>query len=81
MRNILDAVPKKDRKSVSIEIKAVFDAPDKNRAKRRLDEVIDRLKTHYSKAAERLSEGAVDALACLSFPTSQKKEDKDNQLP
>lgn len=73
MRNILDAIPKKDRKSVAIEIKTVFDAPDKNRAKKRLDEVIDRLKTRYSKAAERLSEGAVDSIACLSFPTSHRR--------
>lgn len=73
MRNILDMAPKKDRKTMALELKTVFDSPDLDRALKRLSEVAEQYKDRYPKVAEKITEEAEDTLACFSFPAAHRK--------
>lgn len=73
IRNILDMLPKKERKGFFSELKSIFDSPDLERALKRLHEVVQRYQEKYPKVAEKLSEETEDALACFSFPPSHRK--------
>ena len=73
MRNILGHCSPRVRPEVAQAAKLVFQAADKDEAKRRLAEFVERFQKIAPRAVECLEEGFEDAMAVMSLPEKYRK--------
>lgn len=72
-RNLLDKVPKKNRKEVHRRLKDLYDSPELAEAYRRRDLLLDKLEDISPKAGEILDEGFADITAVFFLPEAYRK--------
>lgn len=72
-RNALGKVGRKHQKTLSEDIRAVFNAPSLEWARELRDEVIERWAKTHPAVAEWLETALEDGLACFSFPESHRR--------
>jgi putative transposase len=73
MRNILGSCSTRYRKEVAEKAKLVLQAPDRDEAKRRLDEFIEAFEKKAPKAVACLEEAFDDAIAVMALPEKYRK--------
>jgi len=72
-RNLLDSIPRKDKKIIGKEIGSIFESPDHYFASHRVDEIITKYQDIYPKFSKKLEEGVEDTLACYHFPAFHRR--------
>ncbi len=73
MRNILDATPKALKGEFHCRLRAVLDAPDRENARRLLDQVLEDFENRTPSAIEILENGFEDATAVFSLPPKYRR--------
>ena len=73
LRNLLDLVPKKLRKILAGKAKDIFNAPDREQALLRVNQLIALYENKYPQVAEFLENSAHEVLACFNFPEEHRK--------
>jgi len=73
MRNILGHCSHRIRAEVAQAAKLIFQAADKDEARRRLDEFVERFQKSAPKAVDCLEAGFEDAMAVMSLPEKYRK--------
>ena len=78
-RNMFTAVPKGKVKAVAAMLKAIHAQEDRQAARRKADDVIEKLKAmKLGKAAEIVREGVDETLSYMSFPTEHWRQIRTN---
>lgn len=72
-RNLLDKVPRKEKKAVHSRLNDLYNSPDLKEAYRRRDALFDHLKVVAPKAIEILDKGFADITAIFSLPEKYRK--------
>jgi len=73
LRNLLNLVPKKLKKVLAGKVKDIFNAPDREQAQLRVNQLIDLYENKYPQVAEFLENSAHEVLACFNFPEEHRK--------
>lgn len=73
LRNLLDLVPRKLRKALADKLKDIFNAPDREQAELRVNQLIALYENKYPQVAEFLENSAHEVLACFNFPEEHRK--------
>ncbi len=73
MKNVLDKVRPKDKARVKQMLREVFDASDSKAAWKRLQNMVEMLRTTYPNLSEFLEEECEDTLANFNFPVEHRK--------
>ncbi|MCJ7821234.1 MAG: IS256 family transposase [Bacteroidales bacterium] len=73
LRNLLDLAPKKLRKALADKLKDIFNAPDREQAQLRVNQLIDLYENKYPQVAEFLENTSHEVLACFNFPEEHRK--------
>jgi len=73
LHNLLDLVPKKERKEITAEIRSIFDSPDLYFANMRVRELVEKYKDVYPEFSQKLEEEVEETLSCFNFPSSHRK--------
>ena len=73
LRNLLDLVPKKLRKVLAVKAKDIFNAPDREQAQLRVNQMIALYENKYPQIAEFLENSTHEVLACFNFPEEHRK--------
>jgi len=78
-RNVFTAVPKGKVKAVAAMLKAIHAQEDRQAARRKADDVVEKLKAmKLGKAAEIVREGVDETLSYMSFPTEHWRQIRTN---
>ena len=73
IRNLLSLAPKGRKQDLHRELRAIFDGPDLDVARRFLSETIARWEKIRPEVAERLKEAQDDVLCCFYFPAPHRR--------
>jgi len=73
LRNLLDMAPKKLRKVLAGKAKDIFNAPDREQAQLRVNQMIALYENKYPQIAEFLENSTHEVLACFNFPEEHRK--------
>jgi len=73
LRNLLNLVPRKLRKVLADKVKDIFNAPDREQAQLRVNQLIDLYENKYPQVTEFLENSAHEVLACFNFPEEHRK--------
>ena len=73
LHNLLDLVPKKKRKEITLEIRSIFDSPDLYFANLRVRELVEKYQDLYPEFTQKLEEEIEETLCCFHFPPSHRK--------
>jgi transposase-like protein len=74
MRNVLDECPKRHRDALHSQLKDALQAPNKEEARRRKEQLMDDFEGKAPKALRILDEGFEDAIAVLCMPKKYQKK-------
>lgn len=73
LRNLLNLVPRKYAKILADQVKDIFNAPDRERAQLRVNQLIALYQNKFPQVAEFLENTAHEVLACFNFPEEHRK--------
>jgi transposase-like protein len=73
-RNVRDLVPRSQQGAVADGLREVFNAPNLDKARSRLDELIESCRESYPKLADKLDEDIEQTLTCFQFPNAHRKK-------
>lgn len=73
LRNLLNLVPRKFSKVLADQVKDIFNAPDREQAQVRVNQLIALYENKLPKLAEFLENTAHEVLACFNFPKEHRK--------
>lgn len=73
LRNLLDMAPKKLRKVLAGKVKDIFNAPDREQAQLRVNQMIALYENKYPQITEFLENSIHEVLACFNFPEEHRK--------
>jgi transposase-like protein len=80
MRNILIHVPKRDKKTFAGHLKLVWQAPNKEVARKQAKALAERYGDRYPKAIEVLDNGLEDSLIFFDFPSLDSRKISSNNM-
>jgi len=73
LRNLLNMAPKKLAQVLANKLKDIFNAPDREQAMQRVNQLIALCENKYPEVAEFLENSAHEVLACFNFPEQHRK--------
>jgi transposase-like protein len=73
LRNLLNVVPRNLSKILANKLKDIFNAPDREQAMQRVNQLIDLYENKYPQVAEFLENTAHEVLTCFNFPEEHRK--------
>lgn len=80
MRNILVHVPKRDKQTFAGLLKLIWQAPNKEAARKQAEQLAERYREKYPKAIEVLEEGLEDSLIFFDFPSLDSRKISSNNM-
>lgn len=80
MRNILVHIPKRDKETFAGLLKLIWQAPNKEAAKKQAEQLAARYGEKYPKAIDILEEGLEDSLIFFDFPSLDSRKISSNNM-